>query len=104
METKDIQNNEFNNLDKRILKAKKKNVENKKMLTDTKSKEYSKGMNIIIQFTGTILLFTFIGYSVDIYFNLLPIFLLLFVCTGIFISIYNIWRITNKNYEEFKND
>ena len=50
MELKDIQDNDFKNLDKRILNAEKKTVKNKKMLTDTKSKEYSKGMNIIIQF------------------------------------------------------
>jgi len=104
MEHKGIQDNDIKNLDKRILNAEKKTVQNKKMLTDTKSKEYSKGMNIIIQFAGTILLFTFIGYSLDIYFNLLPIFLLVFVSAGFFISIYNIWRLTNKNFEEFKND
>ena len=104
MNPKEFQNNEFEDLNTRIVKAEKKNNHQNKMFYDTKSKEYNKGSNIIIQFSGTIILFTFFGYILDTYFVTLPIFFLIFIAIGFIISVYNVWRETSKKLKEIKND
>ena len=104
MNPKEVNTKDFENLDNRINNA-EKTIRNKKhMSSNVESSEYSKGISIIIQLTGTVFIFTLVGYLIDIYFNSLPICLLIFVAIGFFISIYNVWRDTNKNFEDIEND
>ena len=104
MKPKDVNSEDFKNLDKRIDKAEKIIKNQKHMSSNVETREYSKGINIIIQLAGTVFIFTLAGYFIDIYFDSLPICLIIFVAIGFFVSIYNVWRETNKNFENIKND
>ena len=84
--------NLLDNLDTKIKSVEKKLTDNLNDNTNTKYKEYSNGIKILVELLLGFLIGGFLGYYIDVMLGTIPIFLLIFIFLGGISGIYTIWK------------